>query len=188
MKGKLLIKLLVITAVALTGYVYLNLGMGYIGQRNEHEALISEIAGVRRALVHIPEAPQDLEQQLAAAQASLAAAQGAFPGKIHSTEVINAILELAENTDVNALPLVTQPWAVETVGGHSYGVLRLTVAIEGGFSQLLNFIRKLENGELKTLIVANLSVTRVAGQSEKEITPVTASLSLAVYTRSPASD
>lgn len=188
-KGKLLITIWIIALLA----VYVHLGMGYMGQVEEHEALTSQIAGVRQALAQIPEAPQYLEQQLAAAEASLAAVQDAFPSRINSTEVIEAILELAENTDVKAIPLGIQPWSIETVGEHNYGVLRLTAAVQGGFSQLLSFVSQLENGEFKTLIVENLSVTRVAGRSEKgsipeEITPVTASLNLVIHSRPPTPD
>ncbi|GEM_PF-6259831 len=65
------------------------------------------------------------------------------------------------------------------------------MTIEGSFSQLVRFLSKLENGEFKTLSVRYLSITRASEQSEGEVvtkdaTPVTASLSLAIYTQSPA--
>ena len=189
MRSKLLITVLIITLLV----VYYLFGMDYMKQRMEHEALTSQIADVVQTLEQIPRPPDDLETRLAVAQASLAAEQSTFPSQMNSTQVINTILKLADDCEVKAIPLVTQLWSMETVGEHSYYVLRLNVAVEGSFSQLLNFVSKLENGEFKTLIVENLSVTRVTEQLEEESTsegtiPITASLDLAIYTQSPTSD
>lgn len=189
MKRKLLVTLLIIILLV----VYYLFGMDYMKQRQEHEALTAQITEVTQALAQIPELPQDLEQRLATAQVRLAAEQSAFPSKMNSTEVINTILELADDCKVKAIPLVTKPWSVENVGEHGYYVLRLSVAIEGSFSQLVSFVSKLENGEFETLMVENLSVTRVSEQSEEESVPegtipITASLDLAIYTQSLTSD
>lgn len=159
-------------------------------QRKEHEVLNSQITEVTQTLAQIPKLPQDLPQRLEAAQASLAAEQSAFPSQLNSIQVVNTILKLADDSKIKAVPLVTQPWSTEKVGEHDYYVLRLNVAVEGSFSQLLTFVGKLENGEFKTLIVENLSVTRVTEEPEEESAfegtiPVAASLDLAIYTQSP---
>ncbi len=189
MRSKLLITILIIVLLA----VYSLFGMDYMKQHQEQETLTSQITEVNEALREIPELPQDLEQRLAAAQASLAAEQSEFPGKINSTEVINTILELAEDSEVKAIPLVTEPWSADKVGEHDYYVFRLNVTVEGRFSQLVTFVSKLENGELKTLIVEDMSVTRVTEQSEEESAPegtipFTVNLDLAIYARSVTSD
>ena len=189
MRSKLLITILIIILLV----VYCLFGMDYMRQGKEQELLTSQITDVTQTLEQIPEPPQDLEQRLAAAQASLAAEQNAFPSKINSTQAVNTILKLGDDCEVKAIPLVTQPWSTETVGKHSYYVLRLSVAVEGGFPQLLTFVSKLENGEFKTIIVEHLSVTRVTKQSEEESVvegsiPITASLGLAIYTQSLTSD
>jgi len=188
-KRKLGIAILII--IVLVGNAYF--GLSYMKQHNNHEALASQITDVSQALAQIPQPPQDLEQRLASAQASLAAEQSTFPSKMNSTEVINAILKLADACEVKAIPLITQPWSMENVGEYGYYVFRLDIAVEGSFSQLVSFLSKLENGEFKTLIVKDLSISRVSEQSEgeadtKETIPVTASLSLAIYTQSPASE
>jgi len=188
-RSKLLITILIIILLA----VYYLFGTEYMKQCKEHEALTSQITDVTQVLAQIPEPPQDLEQRLEAAQASLAAEQSEFPGEINSNQVINTILELGDDCGVKAIPLVTQPWSVEKVGEHDYYVFRLNVAVQGSFSRLLTFVSELENGESKTLIVENLTVTRVTEQSEEETvpegtTPITASLNLAIYTQSLTSD
>ena len=189
MRSKLLIAILIIALLV----VYYLFGTDYINQRRENAALTSQITEATEALAQIPEPPQNLEQRLEAAQARLAAEQSAFPSKLHSTEVINTILELANDYGVRAIPLVTQSWSTEMVGEHSYGVLRLTVAAEGNFSQLVSFVSKLENGEYKTLVVENLSITRVTALPEEETGSegtiiFIASFDLAIYTQSLTSD
>lgn len=187
MKSGLLITILAVTL--LVGYCYL--GMSYLKQGNEQEALTSQISEVSQTLREIPEPAEDLEQRLAAAQGSLAAAQGSFPSQINTTQVINSILELADSQGVKAIPMETQPWLIETVGEHEYCVFRLNVAAEGSLSQLQTFIGELEQSEFKTLIMEGIEVsrnTKLIEEGEGGTVPFTASLNLAIYTQSPSSN
>ena len=170
--------------------VYYFLGTDYMKQRQQNVELTSQIADTTRTLAQMPEPPQDLEQQMATAQASLTAEQSAFPGKMTSTNIINAILKLADDHEVKAIPVVTQPWSIEAVGEHEYYIFRLNVAVTANFSQLVSFVGELENGELETLTVENLSVTRQPAEENAPdgTIPVTASLNLAVFAQAPALD
>lgn len=189
MRGRLLITILIIFLLA----VYYLFGMDYMKQGKEQEVLTSQITEVTQTLEQIPRPPQDLEQRLAVARASLAAEQRAFPSKINTTQVINTIIELADDCEVKAIPLVTQPWSTEKVGEHGYYVFRLNVAVEGSFSRLVSFVSKLERAGYKTLIIENMSVTRVTEQPEEGTVPegtipITASVNLVIYTQSLSSD
>ena len=189
MKGKLPIVILII----ILSVVYYLFGMDYLNQRKEQKALTSQIADVTQTLGDMPEPPQNLEQQLEAAEASLVAKQGAFPGKMGTTQVIDTILRLADDCQVKAIPLITEPWSKENIGQHDYYVFRLNLTVEGSFSQLVNFVGELENGGFNTLIVENVSLTRLSQQSEDEaaaegIIPITAGLDIAIYAQSLDSD
>ena len=186
LRSRLIIAILIIAIIALLA-VYYFLGMDYLRQRQGHEALTAQITEVNQTLAQTPKPPQDVEQGLAAAEANLAAAQSAFPRDLNSTRVINAILKLADGCQVRAIPLVTQPWSMENTG-EGYYVFRLNLAIRGSYTQLVSFVSQLENGEFETLVVENLSVTRVAEQTEEETIPVTASLDLAIYTQLTTSE
>jgi len=186
LKSRLIITFLIIAVVALLAVYYL-LGMDYLRQRQGHEALTAQITEATRTLVQTPQPPPDLEQRLAAAKASLAAAQTTLPRDLNSTRVINAILKLADACQVTAIPLATKPWIAENIG-EGYYVFRLNMAIRGTFSQLTSFVSQLENGEFATLVVANLDVTRVAGPTEEGTISVTASLDLAIYTQRTTSE
>jgi len=188
-KGKLLIVILII----MLSVVYYLFGNDYLNQRREQKVLAPQIAEVTQTLSQIPEPPQGLEQRLEVAQASLAAEQGKLPSEVDTTQVIDTILGLADDCQVKAIPLATEPWTEEKVGEHDYDVFRLSIEVDGGFSQLVNFVKKLENGEFNTLIVEKLSVSKLSPQSEDEtaadgIMLITANLDLAIYTQSLNSD
>ena len=167
--------------IILLGAYYL-FGTDSMKQRHEHETLTSQINDTTRILAQMPPLPQDLEQQLTSAQASLIAEQSTFPTKMNSTQIINTILKLADECRVKAIPLVTQPWSMVDIGEHEYQVFRLNLAVAGDFSQFVSFIRKLENGEFKTLIIEDLSVNRVS-EHPGETVLINASVDLAIYTQ-----
>lgn len=186
MKSKVIITILIVAIVALLA-VYYFLGMDYLRQSQGNKALTAQINEATQALAGTPKPPQDLEQRLAAAEASLADVQSAFPLDLNSTQAINAILRLADDCQVRAIPLVTKPWSAEGIG-EGYHVFRLNVTVRGGFSQLVSFVSQLENGALKTLVVENLNVIRVGGPAKEGTIPVTASLDLAIYSQRATSE
>ena len=186
MKTRLLIVLLIVALLA--GYYLLS--TGYLKQRRQHESLDYQIADATRSLAMMPRPPENPEQRLAAAQANLASIESVSPCRVDSTRVINAILELADSLGIKAIPLIIQPWSIKKVGEHDYNVLLLNVSITGSFSRLTEFTERLENSESPMFIIERLSVYRDVGQSveteDSEVTvPVSASLDLAIYTRSP---
>lgn len=189
MKSKLPIVILII----ILSMVYYLFGTDYMNQRKEQKALTSQLAEVSQMLSEIPKPPQDLEQQLEVAQARLAVEQSTLPSEVDTTQVIDTILRLADDCEVKAIPLATEPWAEEKIGEHGYPVFRLNLVVEGGFSQLVDFVKRLENGEFKALIVESMRAVRVAEASDEEsvaegIISITASLDLAIYTQSLNSD
>ena len=191
MMNKLIITSLIVALLAGFGLLCFYV-VDYMKQYSQYQALTSQIADVTQELAQTPRPPQDLEQRLAAAEASLSAEQKAFPDKLNSTEIINTILKLADECRVKAIPMTTREWSLEKAG-EGYPVFRLSMGVKGTLSQLVNFVSELENGEFETLIIENLSVNRVTGQTEDEIvrdgpTPVTASLDIAIYTQSLNSD
>jgi len=186
---KLLITLLIIVLLV----AYCRLGMDYLKQGSEHEALASQITDATQTLAQMPGPPVDLDQQLSAAQASLSAEQSTFPGEMNSTRIVNIILKLADECEVKAIPLITQPWTTEAFSDYDYSVFRLNVAVAGTFTQMVSFLSKLEKGGIPTLIVEGLRVTRVIEPSGEESNAegtihINASLDLAIYTQPQTSE
>ena len=192
LRVKLLAAVLIVTLLA----VYYILGMDYINQRRERDTLAFQFDTATQTLDQMSDSThnlEDLEQWLEAAEERLADEQSVFPSRLNSTAVISSILALADSLGVNAIPLVTQSWLTEVVGESNYDVLRLTVAAEGTFGQMVNFVSRLEEGEYQTLVVENLTVQRVTplvGEEAGAGAPVIfiASFDLAIYAQSQNSD
>jgi hypothetical protein len=186
---KLLMALLIIILIV----VYYLLGTDYLKQMKQHDSLPSQIAEVDRNLAQIPAPPADLEQQMAAARMELDTARDTLPGELNSTGIINTILRLADDIGVKAVPLVTQPWTTKGSDNNTYSVFRLNVAVTGTFTQLVSFLNQLETGELKTLVMENLSVSRADEQPGGEAIPgnsaqINASLDIAIYSQARTTD
>jgi hypothetical protein len=166
---------------------YYLMGTGYLKQRREHAALAFQLTDTTRALALIPNPPGDLEARLTAARDSREKVKDMLPGQMSSTSIVNTILKLADDGKVKAIPLITQPWTTVNMGGYECSVFRLSVTVTGTFPQLVSFVNQLENGELKTLIVEDISVYRATGTSggitPGKTAPVNASLNLAIYTQ-----
>jgi hypothetical protein len=177
-------QILIIILAAILLAAYYSIGTGYLKQRHEYVALASQITGATGKLAEIPPPPADLDQRLADAQANLDAVKNSLPGQMNSTAMVNSILEIAEGVGVKAIPLVTQPWTTQSIGDHDYSVFRFGVSATGTFTQLANFLKQLETGELDTLVIENLSLYRIpepAGAGNE--IPVKADLEIAVYAR-----
>jgi len=161
-------KLLIIILVVVLLVVYSLVGTDYQKQRRQHETLMSQITEVTQTLAQVPPPPADLEQRLISAQEELDAEKNSFPSYTNSTRIINTILKLAERIGVKAIPLITQPWTIESVKDQDYSVFRLSVAVTGTFTQLSSFLSSLEKGKPETLVIEYMSVNRVSEYSEGE--------------------
>ena len=173
MKSWPVIILLIIAVAVLLG-AYSFLVLDYLGQCRGNEALAARITEANSALARIPQPAQNLEQRLAAAEASLAEARSSVPGDPNSTRAINTLLKLAGACQVKAIPLSTTPWTVE----NNIHVFRLSMTVTGSQPQLAGFINQLEKGEFESFTIESLDVT---GSSPDESVPVTAGLGLAIY-------
>lgn len=176
------IAIILIGAVLLV--VYGLLAMDYMKQGSEQDRLLSEIEEVEQSQASLVEPSSDAYERLAALQAELDAESEIIPSEIDSSDVVDIILSLAQQVGVKAIPLATQPWVEEHIGGNTYLVFRLNVEIEGFFSKVTEYVTRLESGEYTTLVVENI-VVEADGEEDFAggSTPVVASLDLAVFTQ-----
>ena len=169
--------------------VYYIMATDYLKQRREHKTLASQIAETTQMLAQIPPSPADLEQRLNEAQSGLEVTQNSLPDRLNTTRIIDAILKLADGAGVKAIPLVTQPWTVESISDQNYSVFRLSITATGSFTKLVSFINQLETGQPQTLVIESLLVDRVTDKPEEEgVIPIEAKFEIAIYARPPAVD
>ena len=190
MKGRLIITLLIVAIIALLAVYYL-LGTDYLKQQRDNEALASQIIVEQDILAQIPQPSTDLEMQLSEVEAELSAARNVFPESLNSTRIIDAILRIADYAGVKAIPLITQPWTTEAIEGKSYSILRLHITVTGTFEEVTDFLSRLENGEMSTLVMDYVTIDRVetsfGGEvSESDIPQMVDSVfEIAVYSQPP---
>jgi Tfp pilus assembly protein PilO len=170
--------------------VYYLIGSDYIGGRNQKEVLAGQVADATGELALIPLPPADLDEQLANAQDSLWEMQESFAIDTNNTRIVNSILRLAEENGVKAIPLATQDWTSSKVLEQNYSVFRIEIAITGNYTQMVNFLYQLENGEPRTLVLENVTVEKVSGGCLLEDTiegPIEANIRIAIYAPSTTS-
>jgi hypothetical protein len=177
--------LIIILVIVLVVVCILTLN-DYLKQRSQKESLETQIADATGGLALIPQPPADLEERLAAAQDELNAVKDAFAIYTNDTRIVKKILETAVDNEVKAIPLSTQPWALETVSDQEYSVFRLVLAVTGTYPQLVSFLKQLENGEPKTLIIEYLSVEVIPGVSlldptVRDTLTLNANVKIAIY-------
>jgi len=178
---KVLIATLIISVLA----AYCIIGTGYMNQRSQKETLNADISEANATLASIPIIPTDLDEQLADAEDRLWALEDVLNIDSNLTRIVNRILTLAEETGVKAIPLSTQSWANERYENQDYSVFRINLAVSGNFTQMMDFLNLLENGQPSTLILEHVNVEKESGsflfESPNE-GPVNADIGIAIYT------
>jgi Tfp pilus assembly protein PilO len=164
--------------------VYYILGTDYLKQRKQKETLGIQISEGTATLALIPQPPADLDEQLADAQDSLWVIKDTLNIDTNITRIVNRILRLGDETGVKAIPLSTQPWIIERISNQNYSVFRIDLAITGNFTQMAEFLNRLENGEPNTLILEYVKVEKLSGSFLFESPaegPTSADIRVAVY-------
>ena len=182
MKKRGVLIIILILALLVVYYIF---GMDYLKQRNQKENLKAQISEGTATLSLIPLPPADLEQQLADAEDSLWAIKDTLKIDTNITRIVNGILRLGDETGVKAIPLSTQPWVIQHISNQDYSVFRIDMAITGNFTQMADFLNRLENGEPETLILEYVKIEKAPGSFLSESPgegPISADIRLAIYT------
>ena len=178
--------ILLVIIVAANIYLWKN----QAGNRVQIDNFENQISLVQQKIGEMPEPADDLESRLEKVKAELAAAQEGFPGTVDRNEVLDYILNVAEECRVQIVPLVSDGWVIENIG-QSYRVLKISGTISGSLENANSFITSLQNGKYPTLTISEFAVQRTDGSevsvSESEM-QVVVDLKIALYTFSPAAE
>ena len=164
MKNKPVVIVLAIIAAALI--IYMSFGIKCVQEKKDQKDLTVQIDQLSPILSAEIATPEDLAKRLADAEARLAAQKEVLPAKISNAEVVEAIVKLAGENHVKAIPLNADPVSAEKVEEIEYRVLKVRIQAEGNQSDLLAFIGMLEGGTIKTLAVNNVELSRVESVQE----------------------
>lgn len=177
-------KALIIALIIAVLVAYYIIGTGYMNERNQKETLAAKIAQANASLALIPVPPADLDEQLADAEDRLWTLEETLNADSNIVRIVNSILRLAEETGVKAIPLSTQPWAVERYESQDYSVFRIDLAVSGNFTQIVSFLDRLENGQPETLVLEHVNVEKESGSfmlEDPNEGPINADIRIAVY-------
>jgi hypothetical protein len=182
-KKRLLVTVLGIGLLAICAYFLI----GTISQHSEQEALRTQISDTNDMIALIPEVPSDLQQRLADIETSLVSEQSKLSGQVNTTQVIDAVLDMASANQISVVFISTAPWALVNIEGYDYLIFTINLDIEGELDSLTAFLRTLESELPESVSVQHLVV---AGDAEQviESSLVTASLEIEIYAQAPASD
>jgi hypothetical protein len=126
----------------------------------------------------------DLNGQLEAAQNKLTAADTGFPVTVDRNEVIGYILDIAQDHNIQILPLASDGWAAQNIG-IGYMVLQISANAEGALKNVNAFMDALQKGRYPTLVIPEFSISRMdVGQAgfPGEDMKVAVSMKICIYT------
>ena len=173
---RLLIISLILLLTACLGY----LAVDNVMQTRNQKSLSNEIQVDRQRLAAIPPADAGLAQQLSQAksnnQRALALAT-AVPQS--STEVINTLIELANQYSLVISPFNTESWTSVSLGSSSYKMLPISLEIQGSLPHLIAFVQKLgDTSAYPYLIIQGMSIDDQLTAANKTDTTVSISAEL----------
>ena len=179
-------KIVLILVIAALLVAYYWLGMGYLKERRQNNALSADITETMLLLAEIQTPDLGLQQRLEEVQAELDTVSKTFPDEPNMTAIINTILQTAEDIGIKAIPLSTRPWDIETINDYDVSVFRLNLTVSGTSEQFSDFLKQLENGGTQTMIIEYLTVNKEDETSFQESLTessvrIMADLDIAIY-------
>jgi hypothetical protein len=153
-------------------------------------SLSANLAAVQQKINNVTEPANDLAARLAAAQAAYAATQTGFSTVVDRNEVVDYLLDVAEENSVEILPLTSEGWKTEQ-NGQKYNVLSITATVSGSLENVLNLIDSLHHGKYPTLAISNCIIHRENTSSPGfpgEDMQVKVDISIGIYTFVPEKD
>lgn len=170
-KLKPLTLLLLLAGLVVVAYVAL--GVSFLQQRSDQDALSSQIESAEAVLATARDVREDLAElpaRLDTARQQLAAAQTAFPSEPDSNTLLQTILGYANESRVRVLEVHAQPAGTEAerlddeANISSYRVLGFDLEVEGTFEQLVTFLAAIEEGATSTSRIGAFSLQQSEGR------------------------
>ncbi|MFO8102330.1 MAG: hypothetical protein R6U37_09255 [Dehalococcoidia bacterium] len=154
----------VIIVAAIGAGVYL--GLLYMDEQEKQDDLEMEIERAELEWERVKgREEKDLTQILAERRDELEEEESIFPVETNANKVMEILLEAAEESGVNILPLSgINPAKTEMINEKEYYKVDFRLNPRGTFQQVLNFIEKLEDGYIgeeryATIVVTDLTIS-----------------------------
>ena len=154
----------VIILVCIGVYVYV--GLMYNTEQGEQDDLEAELQAANDKWTRIKDRPvEDLESILEQTQEKLAEVESIFPVDLTANDVMQLLIQAADEHGLNILPLSgIKPAKTVTVNDKDYWIVEFTLRPSGTLSQLLGFLESMEKGQIGGNTYASISISDVGIQ------------------------
>jgi hypothetical protein len=177
---------LLVIVIAANVYVY----QARTADEVRKDSLSGNLAIMQEQVNQVAAPVDGLAAQLAAAQAAYTATQTGFPTVVDRNEVLDYLLDVAEENSVQILPLTSEGWMTEKKG-QQYNVLSIVATVSGSLENVLDLIDILHHGKYPTLAISDCLVKRDIASSPGfpgEDMQVIVDIKLGIYTFVPEGD
>jgi hypothetical protein len=161
--------------------------MDYVNQSNTQKRLNSQILQSEQTLSTLPSFNSGLTNRLKEIQQSNQALKDCLAGKGDSmTDLIDRLLQNAEETHIQITPLTSGDYSEKTIGQAKYRLQPLDLTISGKLPDILLFMEKVENPSLyPSLIVTHMTMNNKSSPGTQEAAKIVGILSLAMVAGQP---
>ena len=159
----------VIVILAIGAYAYM--GYMYSDELGKQDDLESELDDANEKWARVKDRPvEDLESILEQTKQELEEEESIFPVELSANDVMQLLLQAAEEHGLNILPLTgIRPADTENVLGNKYWKVDFNLRPSGTLPQLLGFLEAMEQGEIggERYATMTLSDVQVSGKGGK---------------------
>lgn len=170
--------LAVVTIILIGGVYFLFVRSAIVPQLRAREELTTQLASAERDLSAARQsqgqAPEQLRQQIATAQAQLNKAASVFLSESQAASILNKLYQYAAETGVEITSLQSQPGPPQEEKA-VYDVRAFQLQAVGGLPQLLDFVARIKEAQLHSFALSNVNIL------QREDTH-TLTMSIALYT------
>jgi hypothetical protein len=159
-------------------------------QDKKQSALRDQISASTGTLKILPTPPAGAEARLTEARATYDTAWAGVSVKAAPTEVIKALLDLAEQSNFRVNPITTEQWSKRGVGNAVYRVLPISFSLDGKQNDIVKFIQALENEEkYPYLEIENVQLIPIKGlNTDNDLYDTTLKIRISIIERITAND
>ena len=185
-RTRIMIIALTICLVILFSYLLTD----YVKQTQLQNQLTAQTRQSRQLLVEMPLADPALTQRYEESHKANQDVRNTLGGQtVSTTDVIDRILQNAEESHVSAVPFTSDALQEKPVGNLSYLFQPLELSITGTLPDILSFLGKLENPSLyPSLLVTRLAISNANPSAVSQTAPVTGTLSLSLVSGKAGAD
>ncbi len=155
---------------------YLVVGASYIKERQAQSGIKEQVTnggGTLSGVGDSGQAVKELQARLSEVKAQTETLAKAFPTKLDSATIVSAMLQNADQNHLSIKQMSALPATELKTGGKDdssvYTVLKYTLVLDGGLTDMIAFLATIEGGATQTAAVDQMTIADVGAQKEMTV-------------------